>query len=225
MIIACDTSSMLCSVAVVQDQNIIFQREVSGAQVHIEKLTPFLQEALAFSREYGRAPDALALAIGPGSFNGLRIGLATMKALALSLELPLIPVPTTDGLAFGVQRSLAGPGRAVIFSHRDLVHYADYELGPSREIKTPEFHYGSWDELEAPQVEHYFGSPERALGEWLASASGTGVKSRFSSVQAHAGQIACLAEQRPDDQALDLDALEPFYNAQYLARKWIPPSF
>ena len=106
--------------------------------------------------------QALAIAIGPGSFNGLRIGLATMKALALTLDLPLMPILTTDAMAFGLRHRLKGLCRAVIFSHRNFVHYADYQLGESGLITTPEFYYDTWNTLANEQVDHYFGIADRS---------------------------------------------------------------
>lgn len=225
VIIACDTSSMVCSVAVVSEQQVHFQREISGAQVHIEQLTPFLQEALKYCAQSGHPAEGLALAIGPGSFNGLRIGLATMKGLALSLNLPLIPIHTTDGQAFTAGTKLTGLGRAVIFSHRNFVHYADYQLAPTPYVETPQFHYASWDMLIAPEIEHYFGMPERAFADWLKSEAGSPVYKKFTEIPASAEAIGLLAEARKIEGSPDADILEPFYNAQYEARKWTPPQF
>lgn len=225
MIIACDTSSVVCSVALASRGEILFKREASGGQIHIEKLTPFLKEALSYCTSNNISPDALALAIGPGSFNGLRIGLATMKALAMSLELPLIPIPTTDAMAFGLQKMINGPSRAVIFSHRNFVHFADYHLKDEEQVATPKFHYGVWDDLFDEKIDNYFGTADRGFAEWLQGTQGNPVKQKFYPIAADAGQVALLAEMRRDRAVADLDALEPFYNAKYEAKKWVPPSF
>lgn len=225
MIIACDTSTNVCSVAVVDEGSVLERWEITGPQVHIERVTPFLRSAMAYTEELGESPTALALAIGPGSFNGLRIGLATIKGLALALELPVIPIPSTDGLALGARTNLVGQGRAIIFSHRNLCHYADYRLSTHQTISSPEFHYGPWDELFGEGIDHYFGFPERGLIEWLKSSDGRAVNSRFHKISADAGQIGLLAEQRGLSTAVELDALEPLYNAVYEAKKWIPPTF
>jgi tRNA threonylcarbamoyl adenosine modification protein YeaZ len=225
MIIACDTSSSVCSVAVVHDQVVLQKWVTSGAQVHIEKLTPFLSGALELSKFKGIQLEALALAIGPGSFNGLRIGLATIKGLALTLGLPVIPIPSPDGLAFSAANTLSGNCRSVIFSHRNMIHFGDYQLGSSDQIITPDFSYTSWDELNSGVVDHYFGHAERGFAQWLDSQAGSAVKQRFHPIQADAGAIGRLAENRRDRAVHDLDLLEPLYNAQYVAQKWTPPQF
>lgn len=225
MILACDTSSVVCSVALVDAGKILWEKEASGGQIHIEKLSPFLQEALEFARSGDKAIDALAIAIGPGSFNGLRIGLATMKALAVALELPLIPIATTDAMAFGKKGELKGLTRAVIYSHRNFVHYADYDLGDPAEIRTPEYHYGPWEQLYDDGIDHYFGKADRGFGSWLESPEGEPVNSKFVRMDSRAAYVALLAELRPGEGRRDLDELEPLYNAVYEAKKWVPPQF
>ncbi|MEA3287502.1 MAG: tRNA (adenosine(37)-N6)-threonylcarbamoyltransferase complex dimerization subunit type 1 TsaB [Candidatus Marinimicrobia bacterium] len=226
MVIACDTSSVVCSVAIADQDQIVFQREAIGGQIHIEKLSLFLQEALDFCKVEGKKVSALALAIGPGSFNGLRIGLATMKALALARELPLIPIVSTDAMALGLRQQLSGRCRAVIFSHRNFVHYADYDLGNEYPLVTPTFHYGPWDKLPDPDIDHYFGTADRGFAQWLNEDQATGsIKDRFHHLAADAGQVAFLAQLRHNQATPDLDQLEPFYNAEYEAKKWIPPTF
>ena len=226
MILACDTSSAVCSVAVTTAEQVIFTREARGARIHIEQLAPFLEAALTDIHRQSASLEALAIAIGPGSFNGLRIGLATMKALALAWSLPLIPIPSTDALAQACQRKHSGRARAVIFSHRDLVHYADYDLQAGTAIETPSFHYGSWDELPDPAIEIYFGLADRGFQDWLQNApAAAAVRKRFQDISADAGEVGLLAAARGSDQAPALDELEPFYNARYEAKKWVPPVF
>ncbi len=225
MIIACDTSSVVCSVALSDKGSILWEKEASGGQIHIEKLSPFLKESLNYCRSIGKAPDALAIAIGPGSFNGLRIGLATMKALAVALEIPLIPIPTTDALAYGIQDQVSGISRAVIYSHRNFVHYADYNDSLSNKIVTPEFNYGAWDQLYEQHIDHYFGTADRGFKTWLQGPEAIEVKSRFVHINAKASFVALLAEARTDMGQPKLDELEPLYNAVYEAKKWVPPQF
>ncbi len=225
MIIACDTSSVVCSVAVADKGLTVFTREAVGGQIHIEKLTPFLKEALSYCHAQGESPEALAIAIGPGSFNGLRIGLATVKGLAVALKLPVIPIPSTDAMAFGLKDKLKGVCRAIIFSHRNFVHFADYTLRAENSYTTPEFNYAPWDQLFSKKVEHYFGNADRGFADWLHSEAGVQIDSKFHQVKADAAHLAMLAETRIDQGLLSLDELEPLYNAKYEAKKWIAPIF
>ena len=225
MIIACDTSSVICSVAVSDQGSIVFEREATGGQIHIEKLSPFLEEAISFCESAKNPATGLAIAIGPGSFNGLRIGLATMKALAVVLELPLIPVFTTDALAYGIRQDVSGLSRAVVFSHRNFVHYANYDFDGGDRIHSPEFNYGPWEQLYDPEVKHYFGTADRGFADWLQTEAGNPVKNNFRNVHASATNVALLAESKRGEATLDLDELEPFYNAQFEAKKWVAPKF
>ncbi|MBT4034575.1 MAG: tRNA (adenosine(37)-N6)-threonylcarbamoyltransferase complex dimerization subunit type 1 TsaB [Candidatus Marinimicrobia bacterium] len=225
MIIACDTSSVICSVAVSDKGTVLWEKEATGGQIHIEKLSPFIKEALDYCSSEGKHPEALAIAIGPGSFNGLRIGLATMKALAVALELPLIPIPTTDAMAYGLTDKLSGTSRAVIYSHRNFVHYADYKNSPSKMIVTPEFKYGAWDQLHEKHIDHYFGKADRGFDKWLEGSEAQEVQTKFVHADAKASFVALLAESRTDMGITDLDELEPLYNAVYEAKKWVPPQF
>jgi len=225
VIIACDTSSVICSVAVTDNSSILWEKEASGGQIHIEKLSPYLKEALTFCNSSGSPPVSLAIAIGPGSFNGLRIGLATMKALAVALELPLIPIPTTDAMAYGMRSKLDGKSRAVIYSHRNFVHYADYDLESFQKIVTPTFNYETWDHLYEEGIDNYFGKADRGFKTWLQEPDASELQSRFVNVDSKAAFVALLAESRTDMGLHELDELEPLYNAVYEAKKWVPPQF
>lgn len=225
MILACDTSSEICSVALCEGEKVLFHKETSGPQIHIEKLSVFLMEAMNTARTRTSEIDKLALAIGPGSFNGLRIGLATMKALALSLDLPLIPVKTTDALAFGLRKTKQGTGRAVIFSHRNFVHFADYDFQTGHIPRTDGFSYEGWELLADSQIEFYFGMAERGFADWLTGTDGAAVNSKFVPAPANAVNVARYADTLDLDSIPGLDELEPFYNARYEAKKWVPPKF
>lgn len=224
MIIACDTSSMICSVSVTDKKRTLESWESAGAQVHIEQLSPFLAAALELvSGEAGKL-DALAIAIGPGSFNGLRIGLATMKALALARNLPLIPVFSTDALALGMAEGASGRGRAMIFSHRNFVHHVDYEFDGRRSKRVSDFQYDGFDDLFDEKVDFYFGAPERGLKTWLDSGTNHRIATHFRHIDPKAHYVGLQAAEFTE-AIPDLDMLEPFYNAHYEAKKWVPPEF
>jgi len=99
-ILAIETSGILCSTAVMLDDMKIFELNIREKNVHSEKLLEMINSVLEESLITVKKLKAVAISIGPGSFTGLRIGLATAKALALGLSIPVIPVPTLDALAF-----------------------------------------------------------------------------------------------------------------------------
>lgn len=99
-ILALDSSGLVASAAVVQDGVLTAEYTVNYKITHSQTLLPMLQELKEMIELDLDTVDAIALAAGPGSFTGLRIGSATAKGLGLALHKPLIEVPTLAGLAY-----------------------------------------------------------------------------------------------------------------------------
>ena len=99
-ILALDSSGLVASVALVEDDDLIAEYTIQYKKTHSQTLLPMLEEVRRMVELAMDQVDAIAVAAGPGSFTGLRIGSATAKGLALALEKPIIPVPTLDGLAW-----------------------------------------------------------------------------------------------------------------------------
>lgn len=99
-ILALDSSGLVASAAVVQDGVLTAEYTVNYKITHSQTLLPMLQEMKERIELDLDTIDAIALAAGPGSFTGLRIGSATAKGLGLALNKPLIEVPTLAGLAY-----------------------------------------------------------------------------------------------------------------------------
>lgn len=98
-ILAIDSSSLTASVAIVEDELTIAEYTVNYKKTHSQTLLPMLDEIVRMTEQEMGTIDAIAVAAGPGSFTGLRIGSATVKGLAQALNKPVISVPTVDGLA------------------------------------------------------------------------------------------------------------------------------
>ena len=108
MIILCiETSTSVCSAAIVKDGAPIKQCINYEGSNHARLLPLYIEELLAFAREQGLVIDAVALSEGPGSYTGLRIGASTAKGLCYGLNVPLIPVPTLEVLCEGARKRLA----------------------------------------------------------------------------------------------------------------------
>lgn len=101
-ILALDSSGLVASVAIVEDENVIAEYTVNFKKTHSQTLLPMLDEIVKMTETDLHTIDAIAVAKGPGSFTGLRIGSATVKGLGLALEKPVIGIPTVEGLAMNL---------------------------------------------------------------------------------------------------------------------------
>ena len=101
-ILALDSSGMAASVAVVEDENMLAEYTVNYKKTHSQTLLPMLDAAVQMIQLKLDTIDAIAVASGPGSFTGLRIGSATAKGLGLALDKPIIGVPTTQAMAYNL---------------------------------------------------------------------------------------------------------------------------
>ncbi|MGP1433074.1 MAG: tRNA (adenosine(37)-N6)-threonylcarbamoyltransferase complex dimerization subunit type 1 TsaB [Catonella sp.] len=102
-LIGIDSSGLVASVAIVEDDLLIAEYTVEHKKTHSTTLMPMLNEIVKMSETDLKEVGAIAIAAGPGSFTGLRIGSATAKGLAYSLNIPIIPVPTLAALAYNIQ--------------------------------------------------------------------------------------------------------------------------
>ena len=98
-ILALDSSGLVASVALVEDDNMLGEYTVNYKKTHSQTLLPMLDEVAKMIDLDLNSIDAIAVAAGPGSFTGLRIGSATAKGMGLALDKPLIHIPTVDALA------------------------------------------------------------------------------------------------------------------------------
>lgn len=101
-ILAMDSSGLVASVALLEDNNLIAEYTMNYKKTHSQTLLPMMDEIIKMTETDLSSLDAIAVAKGPGSFTGLRIGLATAKGLALALNKPIIGVPTLEGLAMNL---------------------------------------------------------------------------------------------------------------------------
>ena len=101
-ILGIDSSGLVASVAVTEDNLLLGEYTLNYKKTHSQTLLPMLDELRGMLEMDMDSIDAIAVAAGPGSFTGLRIGSATAKGLGLALKKPLIPVPTVDALAWNL---------------------------------------------------------------------------------------------------------------------------
>ena len=125
IILSVETSSTICSTAIIENGEILSCVEEVCPREHIEKLPGFVKKAFDQSNKTVSNIDAIAVSIGPGSFTGLRIGLGFSKGMAFSRGLPIIPVPTMLSLAYSLKDK--EPKNGILFSHSKKVFYQCFE--------------------------------------------------------------------------------------------------
>lgn len=125
-ILAIDSSGVVASVAIVDEEKIICEYTINYKKTHSQTLLPMIQEICNDCELDMQSIDAVAVASGPGSFTGLRIGSATAKGIAHGLNKEIIPVPTLDGLAYNIYntKSIICP---IMDARRSQVYTSLYE--------------------------------------------------------------------------------------------------
>lgn len=101
-ILAIDSSGLVATVAILEEDTMLAEYTINYKKTHSQTLLPMLDEIVKQLDFELETIDAIAVAAGPGSFTGLRIGSATAKGLGLALQKPIIPIPTVDGLAYNM---------------------------------------------------------------------------------------------------------------------------
>lgn len=101
-ILAIDTSTANCSASIIDENKVIADFNLNTGLTHSQTLVPMIDSMCKYSETSLNDIDVFACSIGPGSFTGLRIGIATIKGFALSLNKKVIAVPTLVGLAYNI---------------------------------------------------------------------------------------------------------------------------
>ena len=117
MLLALDTSSRTTGLALYDGVQVLSESVWTSRDHHTVELAPSIADMLARAGTQVAGLEALAVALGPGSFTGLRIGLALAKGLALARQLPLVGIPSLDPLAAS-QPVIAGRLAAVLRAGR-----------------------------------------------------------------------------------------------------------
>lgn len=102
-ILAIDTSSKRCSVAILEDSNILINLYNDDEKTHSVKLMPMVEEAFQKTNLALEDIQLLACCVGPGSFTGVRIGIATIKAFADVTNISVVGISSLESLAYNVK--------------------------------------------------------------------------------------------------------------------------
>ncbi len=233
MILAIETATDICGVALVNNHAVLAHRFIAEKNVHSEKLLPMIDEVLKEAAITLRNVNAVALSIGPGSFTGLRIGLSTAKGLAMAAELPLIPVPTLDALALEYHRNGSNSAAIIcslIDAKRDEAFFSFYSIQNGIPFRRSEYEIASAQAIaeKAKQFPSVIFVGD-GVGKIKAAAGENGAV-QFVAAMQFRGDVVCSAASvglLAEEKFLELKTeeysmLEPLYLREFVATQ--PPA-
>ena len=226
MIICLETSTLLCSVALCDDNGVVALRESGEDKSHASRLTVFIEELLKEAGLRAGELDAVAVSKGPGSYTGLRIGVSTAKGMAYAASIPLIGIETTLSMYHGIDESVRrkyGMDKTSLFvpmldARRMEVYYSVFNAeGESiKEISAEIINDSSFSDIPGNIRILIFGDG--------ASKCKEGIK-RGNIVFADEFRISAGSMYKPAFKSLrecrfeDIAYFEPFYLKDFVANK------
>ncbi len=166
IVIGINTSTSEGGVALMGDEGLIAEYSLHSKATHSERLLPSIDRLLQDTELTFRDLSGIAVAVGPGSFTGLRIGLASAKGLALSSDLPLVGIPTLPAMA----RNLPFCAYAIcpmIIARKKEVYWALYRFKGGHLMEMEE------ETVSPPEVvAKRIGEPTVFLGDGATEHSG-----------------------------------------------------
>ena len=219
MILCIETSTAVCSVALVNNGNVIALRESLDGQNHAEKITIFIDEVMKEANLSYKDLDAVATSMGPGSYTGLRIGVSTAKGLCYAMEKPLIAIDTLAAMAYGFigQQPTANSQQPTVIlcpmidARRMEVYSAFFneELEKVSETEAIIVDENSFMELKQNNHLYLFGDGADKLASLFENDENITVVEKFHCSAAYMAKLADKAFKNND--FVDTAYFEPFY--------------
>lgn len=213
-VLAIETSTLTGSIAALEADRVLCELTLHVEETHSAQLMPAIDYVLKTVRWTPNQLDGLGIAVGPGSFTGLRIGLATVKGLATALSKPVAGIPTLEAMAwsFAHCRHLLCP---LIDARMKEVYAAWFRPEDSGIARISKEVVISVEDLLKPVAETtlFFGSGAQRYRKEIAEIMGT--RARFAVPEmygARASIVGYLAKEKLlRAETADVDSLEPLY--------------
>jgi len=220
-ILAIDTSTAWCSVALsLGDNSPILRHELVSAGAS-QLLLPLVEKLLEDANIRLNELDAIAVGIGPGAFTGVRLGVAVVQGLAVSCDLPILPVASLDAIAAQLIKTThfknAKPSHFVIAidARMDEIYWAKYE-SPGRQQdlakRIGNIHLSKPEQLDITEVQFVAGSAIEVYGDRLFT--NTTLASNALDAQIHLtalGILDCAVQRFSEGRQIHVRELEPLY--------------
>ena len=136
-ILSIDTASDICGVSILEDNNLICNLDNNTGRTHSENLMPMINSAFSNTNLSLNNIDLIVCDKGPGSFTGIRIGVATVKAFNDSLNIPCIGISSLESLAYNIKHDIQENDFicSIIDCKNDNCYYAVYQLKNNKIIE------------------------------------------------------------------------------------------
>lgn len=218
-ILSIETSIAVCSVAIHENGELLALAELHQDNVHGSKLVPLIKSLLAEGGYSPKSLDAIAVAQGPGSYTGLRIGVSTAKGLAFAHDLPLIGLDSLDGLGARLVGQVENGSFIVpMIDARRMEVYAKVldangeTLVPLKPVILEE---GVFDELLNSGLVYFLGNANKKTEAFLNHANG-----RYIDKLNSAAGLGKLAYQKyVEKDFVDIAYFEPNYLKEFMVLK------
>lgn len=211
--LAIDTATRVCAVALSRDGEILAEYRINIGMTHSEGLLPQLDQLLVRTKIAKSEIDLLAVSLGPGSFTGLRIGLASVEAMAYSWQKPICGVNTLKALAYNipVEGYVLAP---ILDAQKGNFYQAVYEWRAGKLIEHQKVQVVDFNQLlenlavlgtQALLLGECQGIDDNALPDWCKKAP-------QHLCLPQAASVALLAEAEYDAERFgNIFDLEPYY--------------
>ncbi|HVJ22164.1 MAG TPA: tRNA (adenosine(37)-N6)-threonylcarbamoyltransferase complex dimerization subunit type 1 TsaB, partial [Polyangiaceae bacterium] len=133
-VLAIETSGPRGSVALLENTELVLELEHEQPNAHAEQILPLVERALSSAGFDRRSLDRIAVGIGPGSFTGLRVGIALGEGLALGLDLPIVGVSSLRAMAAAAPASEPRVRVPVLDARRSEIFAAAYDAEGSEKM-------------------------------------------------------------------------------------------
>ena len=228
ILLSIETATHISSVALHENGKLLASSELQIAQTAGSKLAVLVDNVMTSCELKATQLDGVAISAGPGSYTGLRIGVATAKGICFALNLPLIAVNTLELLAFQVRKNLSSTmfplkeSKILLCPMLDARRMEVYTLLADRDLRVVK-------QTEAKIVDEESYQEELVSGQVIFFGNGSGkCREVIKSDNAHfingvepsameMGELAFMKWQKGEME--DLAAFEPFYLKDFMIRK------
>jgi tRNA threonylcarbamoyladenosine biosynthesis protein TsaB len=214
MLLALDTSTRIASVALFHQGTLLDECTWWSELNHTTELGLVVASMLARQAVAASSLDAIAVAIGPGSFNGLRVGVSMAKGMAQALSVPVVGVGTLELLAYQ-QRHFRGPIQPILGAGRGQVATARFRCFRGKWRRTLDDHLSTMEEIVAGTSRRtlFCGEiPPAGASQLELSLGGHAALAGDVASWRRAGFLAELGSERLQAGGADrADALAPVY--------------